>query len=293
MKIVENGINSDFFHIEKPFDFAAHSSIGIGGKAKIAYYPRTLESCVDLLNFLQAEGIPYVVVGNLTNVLPKDEDTDNIVVCTKKLTDAQIGRKIFVQSGIMSGQLLRACRYAGKSGIEFLNGIPCTLGGAVYMNAGVNGAHMEDVVESVLVWINGETQTLTLSECEYAYKSSVFMKKGGVILGATLALKDADVESIAQKERYYARKRSHLPKGKSMGCVFKNPPNESAGELIERAGFKGRSIGEAYVSETHANFIINRQRATARDVRALIRCIQTEVEQKFDIKLQEEIRYLT
>ena len=281
------------FSIERPFNFALHSSIGVGGNAPFACYPQTVDDCCRLLDFLQSEEISFLTVGNMTNVLPMDTGTEKIVISTKKLVHAEIGKTVFVEAGVMSGRLLRACRCAGKSGVEFLNGIPCTLGGALFMNAGVSGRYIAEIVDSVVVWMDGKKQTLTVDECRYAYKRSRFMDDGGVILGAWLSLTDATVKSIEETERYYVEKRRHLPLGKSMGCVFKNPEGYVAGRLIEQAGLKGARIGGAYVSEKHANFILNDGAATSSDVCELIACIKKEIEKQFGIKLQEEIRYLT
>lgn len=279
--------------IERPFNFAKHSSIGVGGNAPFACYPQTIEACCKLLDLLYTEGVPFLIVGNMTNVLPMDTGTEKIVICMRKLIRAEIGETVYVEAGVISGCLLRACRYAGKSGAEFLNGIPCTLGGALYMNAGVNGRYIAEIVDSVSVWLDGKLQTLTKDECQYAYKHSIFMERGGVILSAQLSLTNASTAEIKAIETYYAQRRRHLPTGRSMGCVFKNPEGHVAGQLIEQAGLKGMRIGGAYVSNEHANFILNDGSAKSRDICALIALIKEEIEKQFGIKLQEEIRYLT
>jgi UDP-N-acetylmuramate dehydrogenase len=281
------------FTTEKPFDFTKNSSIGCGGNAEIAFYPRTQEEMKKLLQRLQCDKVNFYVLGNLTNVLPADENVNKAVVSTKKLIGIQIGKRVFVEAGVKSGNLIRACRNAGKSGVEFLTGIPCTLGGALYMNAGVNGRYIAEIVESVFILRDGKTVVLPIEECKYGYKTSVFMNNGDVILGATLRLEDGDKRNIIETEKEYLKRRQHLPKGKSMGCVFKNPKGLFAGGLIEQAGLKGKRIGRAKISDTHANFIINENGATSEDIKTLIRLIKTEVEKKCNVLLQEEIRYLT
>ncbi|MBQ8229868.1 MAG: UDP-N-acetylmuramate dehydrogenase [Clostridia bacterium] len=281
------------FASETPFAFSRHSSIGCGGSAKIAFYPRSVAETTALLQKLERDGIPYFVVGNMTNILPADEGTDKAIVCMKSLNGVAVADSAFVYAGATSGALLSACKRANKSGAEFLSGVPCTLGGALYMNAGAGGAYISEIVESVLVYEGGETRILSVKDCAYSYKKSAFMENGGVILGASLRLKTADAATIETREEYYKDRRKHLPKGRSMGCVFKNPEGAFAGDLIERSGLKGLRLGDAKVSEEHANFIINDGNATARDIRALISLIKNAVWSQYGVRLEEEIRYLT
>ncbi len=279
---------------EEPFNFSKHSSIGVGGEAEIAFYPENEKQFIDIITRLQECGLGYIIVGNMTNVLPPDAGTKKAVICTKRMSQMQIENKIFVSAGVMSGSFLKVCCDARKSGAEFLVGIPCTIGGALYMNAGVNGRCIAEIVESVLVYREGEILTLSQKDCQYSYKSSVFMKNEDIILGVTLRLTDSNEENIRAAQKFYIQRRAHLPKGKSMGCVFKNPleTSISAGEWIERAGLKGERIGGAYVSEMHANFIINEKNATAKDIRSLIMRIKERVYTQYKVLLQEEIRYL-
>lgn len=276
---------------EAPFDFAKHSSIGCGGKAAVAFYPKNVAETTSLLQKLQNDGVEYCVLGNLTNVLPSDAGTDKAVVCTKDLNGIMLTEKgVFAYAGVMSGNLLRFCKQNARTGAEFLQGIPCTLGGALFMNAGAGGRYIADVVEKVLVCRKGELLSLPVAECGYAYKKSIFMQNGDVILGASLSLEKADEKEIAEKEKYYAERRAHLPKGRSMGCVFKNPDGASAGALIERSGLKGLRWGGAYVSAQHANFIINDGKCRARDIETLIGLIKNAVFAQYGVRLEEEIR---
>ena len=291
VKSVLNGYEA--FHSETPFDFSRHSSIGCGGTARAAFYPRSVEEAVELLKKLQTDGVPYLVLGNLTNVLPSDEAMEKVVVCLKAMDGVAVEGEAFAYAGVTSSGLLRACKTAQKSGAEFLSGIPCTLGGALYMNAGAGGKYICEIVKSVLVYELGKTRILSLNDCGYSYKKSVFMENDCVILGASLRLGSADMPTIERCERYYKERRKHLPKGRSMGCVFKNPKVGFAGELIEKSGLKGFRIGGAKVSEEHANFIINDGNASSRDIRALIAFIQNAVWAQYGVKLEEEIRYLS
>ena len=192
----------------------------------------------------------------------------------------------------MSGRLLTYLTQAGLGGVEFLAGIPCTLGGILFMNGGAGGQYIADCVESVRVYRDGQVTDLPMSACGYAYKQSIFMRTGDVILGGKLRLKHSAPNAVQEEIKRWLLKRAHLPKGKSMGCVFKNPQGYTAGKLIEEAGLKGQRVGGAKVSEQHANFILNDRGATANDIHTLIALIKDTVWQRYSVRLEEEIRYL-
>ncbi len=272
-----------------PFDLAKNSSIGVGGYAEIAYAPQTDEELLRLVQTLTKQGKPYFVVGNMTNVLPADGKSKRVFILTKNLNGIDGN---YFGAGVTAGQFLKYCKEQNVSGGEFLAGIPCTLGGALYMNAGVAGAYIGDIVESVRVLRKGKLHTLKKEDCAYAYKTSAFMGTDAVILGATLRLQTADKITIEEKLAHYKDRRKHLPKGKSMGCVFKNPENLVAGQLIEGAGLKGLRVGGAHISKSHANFIINDACATSAHVRSLIEIIKNAVFAQYKIRLREEINYL-
>ncbi len=277
-------------YTERPFHFTKHSTIGCGGFAETAYYPRNEQEVLSLLSALKDN---WLAVGNLSNVLPSDEGTKRIVICTKKLTDIHLVEDgVFISAGVTSGALLRYMKTMWYSGAEFLAGIPCTLGGILYMNGGAGGKYVAELVQHVRIIRDGKVLELSREECEYSYKHSVFMRTNDFILGASLRLEKATEEVINDEIQRWLNKRAHLPKGKSMGCVFKNPQDISAGVLIERAGLKGLRIGGAKVSEQHANFIINDQNATSADIRALIERIKQTVYKRYGIMLEEEIKYL-
>ena len=277
-------------YTERPFDFTKHSTIGCGGFAKVAYYPKNEEETLFLLSACK-DG--WIALGNLSNVLPSDEGVNKTVICTKRLTEIRETQDgTFVSAGVTSGALLRYMKENGLSGAEFLVGIPCTLGGILYMNGGAGGKYIADIVKSVRIVQNGKVINLPVEECLYSYKNSMFMRTGDFILGATLRLKKTDEASVDKEIRRWIDKRVHLPKGKSMGCVFKNPQGAFAGELIEKTGLKGFRLGGAKVSEAHANFIINDKNATAAEIRALILLVKNAVFAQYGITLEEEIQYL-
>lgn len=280
------------FTTEENYDFSKNSTIGVGGSSPLAVFPNSLQQAVCLLDFFQKENQPFYPLGNLSNILPTDGVSKRFVFSTKKLNTVSQEKGLFVEAGVTSGALLSFCKQRALTGAEFLFGIPCTLGGALYMNAGVSGKYISEIVESVTAYIDGKVEELPVEDCNYAYKQSVFMQTDGVILGARLRLKVATSEDVSRKIAYYAERRLHLPKGKSMGCVFKNPPDVSAGKLVEGAGLKGMRLGGAVVSKEHANFIINDKNATAKDIKSLILLIKNAVFAQYKIKLEEEIRYL-
>ncbi len=276
---------------EKPFSFKKHSTVGCGGNAEIAYYPQTVERMAALVSACKKRGIPYRVLGNLSNVLPADEGFDGVILSTKRLNAVAVEEKCFAYAGATSATLIAAAKRARLSGVEFLSGIPCTLGGALYMNAGVSGRYIGEIVESVLVLRAGEKRLLSVEACGYAYKKSAFMENDDVILGGFLRLSPSTEDEIEEREREYLARRRHLPKGRSMGCVFKNPVGRFAGALIEGCGLKGYTVGGAKIAEEHANFIIN-DGGTAQDIRALIKAMKTAVKTRYGIDLQEEIEYI-
>lgn len=278
------------YETEERFSFARHASIGCGGYAKMAVFPKNQEELVAVVTQLKDKGTPYCVVGKLTNTLPPDGETDTVIVSTLRIksTDGK-----FFSSGLTGAELLAYCRKNGLCGAEFLYGIPCSFGGVLFMNAGVGGAYISDIVESVRVLRNGKVADIPVKECEYGYKTSVFMQNGDCILGANLRLLPESERMITELIAHYKERRVHLPKGKSMGCVFKNPENGVAGKLIEGAGLKGFRVGGAVVSEMHANFIINDRGATSMQIKCLIDVIKSAVYAQYKIRLQEEIRYLT
>lgn len=297
----ESDLKKDYadFTTENPFDFALRSSIGCGGVARLAFCPRSKGELISLLERLHADGVGYRVLGNLTNVLPPDGESKRAVVRLKHLQvvkEEQNG--LYVSAGATSGLLLRVCAAANLSGAEFLAGIPCTVGGALFMNAGVSGRYIAEIVQSVRVLYQNKQQELSLADCKYAYKTSVFMQDEFLILGASLRLTPATAGAVEREIKGYLQKRAHLPKGRSMGCVFKNPQppeypeNISAGKLIEGAGLKGMRVGGAFVSDTHANFIINDKNATSEQIKRLIDIIKNAVYAQYKIRLEEEIRYL-
>ena len=270
-----------------PYNFSAHTTYGVGGKAKVAYLPNTLLQAKAVYDSVIKQKIPFVVIGNGSNVLVSDKGFVGVVISTSKLCGIiRAGENtLFCLAGTKISNLLKYCKKHNLSGLEYLTGIPATIGGAAFMNAGVGGVAIGDNIESVRIY-NGKTIVLNNSQCNFAYRYSIMRDITPLILGITLRVNTSDTQTIEERLRYYSERRLHLPKGKSCGCVFKNPAGFSAGYLIDACGLKGKCVGEAVVSEKHANFILN-YGSSAEDIKKLINKVKDSVSEKFGIKLQE------
>lgn len=274
------------------FDFSRNTTYGLGGRASDAYFPRTVLEAKNLYSELNQRGIPFKIIGNGSNLLVSDSGFDGSVICTKHMQGiVQVGNdRLLCLSGTKISQLLYYCKKHRLSGAEYLYGIPATVGGAAFMNAGVNGAAIGDNIESVKIF-DGKIRKLSHEMCNFGYRQSTMRDINCVILSIMLKLENKSEEEIEEKINFYRNRRAHLPKGKSCGCVFKNPNGCSAGYLIEACGLKGARFGGAEVGKEHANFIIN-DGGTARDVKTLIGIIKDSVFNKFGILLEEEVVYI-
>ena len=272
---------------------AKASTIRVGGRAAFAFFPKSIKEFIRLLDLLDDADIPFCVLGKMSNVLPPDGYLQKALVFTTKLTSMEFSKTVFAEAGVSVGAFLKECAAHGKIGAEFLAGIPCTIGGAAYMNAGASGKYISDIVKRVLVYRQKKLRVLTKKDCGYAYKKSRFMDDEGIILGVEFLLENGTQEDALGYQRYVLKSREWLPKGYSMGCVFKNPLGDSAGRLIDGAGLKGLRIGKAEVSTIHANFILNVGGATAEEIKQLISIVKNAVYAQYKIRLEEEIRILS
>ena len=217
-----------------------------------------------------------------------------IIICTSQLNsfyeEEQEGEVILnLSCGAAVSALLKLCRQNGYSGAEFLAGIPASLGGIVYMNGGA-GKYISECVESVRIF-DGKIRELSNKECDFSYKHSTMRDIKCFILSVKLRLKRENPQIVRKNIEDALSARSHIPAGRSCGCVFENYCGVSAGKIIESAGLKGATFGKAYVSRDHANFIIN-EGERAEDVFRLIKYIKQEVYKKFGITLKEEVCYI-
>jgi UDP-N-acetylmuramate dehydrogenase len=271
-----------------------HTTFKIGGPAKFFFEPEDIKDLKLLLSLSNKHKIPFFVLGAGSNILVNDKGINGITV---RLNSPYFKKIIFKNSyletgsGAMLNQVLRFAAGHSLSGIEFLAGIPGTVGGSLVMNAGIPGENIGDVVEKIMVMdYKGNIKTLNKKYIEFGYRSSNLSKY--IILKARLKLiKEAKKKIKHNITRYLsyrvATEDLSLP---SAGCIFKNPRAESAGRLIDLCGLKGKRIGGACVSLKHANFILNLKCAKAGDVLKLMDLIKKRVKNKFNINLETEIK---
>ncbi len=279
---------------ERNFSFAQNTTIGIGGNAPLAVFPENIAQLAQALEVLNGEGARWLVLGAGANVLASDNGFQGVVIKTDRLNAIDVADGLLcAECGVRISSLLRYAQKKGLGGLSFMAGIPASVGGAVLMNAGVAEGHIGDRIRSVTVLEpDGKIRKFLRDECRFSYKRTLFSESSRIILNAELSLERRKSEEIGEEIRTVFENRKRLPAGRSMGCVFKNPPGVSAGALIEQAGLKGAREGGAVVSERHANFIINSGGATAENVRTLIERIRSEVCRIFHVSLEEEIRYI-
>jgi UDP-N-acetylmuramate dehydrogenase len=245
------------------------------------------------LKFAHEHRVPVTLLGNGSNVIVKDGGIRGITLSLKKLnTITCTGAELVAQTGATIIEASRRARDAGLTGLEFACGIPGTVGGAFYMNAGAYGGQIADVLESVLVLTEqGEFKTLSKEEFDFDYRKSVFSAKRYIALEGTFRLQKGDKAQIQAKmdELTIARETKQPLEYPSCGSVFKRPPGMFAGKLIQDSGLQGTRIGGAEVSKKHAGFIVNVDNATATEYMSLVRHVQQTVKDKFGVELETEV----
>jgi UDP-N-acetylmuramate dehydrogenase len=273
---------------------AAHTSFGVGGPAELYLEPKTAAAMVAAVRALKAAEVPTVVLGRGTNVLVSDLGVKGAVVCSYPgLSRLEVsGSRVVAAAGVLLGRLCHAAADAGLSGMEAMAGIPGTLGGALFMNAGANGTTIGDLVDSAaVVGPDGETHHVRADEMEFAYRSSNLCEKGWWVLEATLSLASGCADKV--HEQVYGALQQRCAKqpvaSPSAGSIFKRPPGDYAGRIVEEVGAKGLRVGGAEISGKHANFIVNVGGATAADVLALIHEAQKRAYEQFGLRLEPEV----
>lgn len=276
-------------------EMSKHTTFRIGGEAEYFLMPDSAEKLSRLLCELNRVKMPYFILGNGSNLLVGDEGIDGAVISLcKRMSNIKCeGSELYAECGVLLSRVASEALKNELCGFEFASGIPGTVGGAVYMNAGAYGSEMSGIVKSVdYADKSGRIQTVDSADCGFGYRKSVFAERGDIILGCRLSLEKGRAEDIrAEMNELTKRRVTKQPLDKpSAGSVFKRPEGYFAGGLIEQAGLKGFSIGGAQVSEKHAGFIINTGGATAADVIKLIRHIQKTVFDQFGVMLETEIK---
>lgn len=267
----------------------------VGGLADLVVQPNNSSEFLELLNLLSSSNVPWVVLGEGSNTIVYDKGISGVVISTKKLKKIEIidGTKVLAESGAILGTILNKTIKAGLTGFEFAAGIPGTVGGGIFMNAGANDGEIKDVVDTVWIWLRGEEIALSRSEIKFEYRKS-HLPQGSVITKAIFKLEQGNSSESARSVKDYMTKRNLTQpiKMSNTGSIFKNPPQIAAGQLIEELGLKGFGIGGAKFSDLHANFIVNSGNATARDVLELIKTAKREALLQRGIKLETEVRVI-
>ena len=277
---------------------APYSSFRIGGRARLGCFPKSSDELVKALQLAIRTDTPYLVIGNASNVVFADAGFDGVVIFTGGCKHVEIREnRIFAEAGATLMSIALAAKEASLSGMEFAYGIPGTLGGAVFMNAGAFGGCMADVCVASAYFdaACGEIRCTEGSAQAFANRSSIYTHAPGfTVLRAELCLQAGVKDEIEARMRdFMTRRRTTQPLDlPSAGSVFKRPAGHFAGKLIEECGLKGRRIGGAEVSEKHAGFIVNRGGATAQDVKELVALIRACVRQETGVDLECEIRFL-
>jgi len=274
-----------------------HSSMKTGGVAKRAEGPEDEDELCQIIKTLKEADEKYIVLGNMSNVLLPDEEIEVSLIVTTEMKTVEMKNEntVYASAGMSFTKLSIDMCKRGLTGLEFAYGIPGTVGGAVYMNAGAYGGEAKDVITKVYALDNnGNVLEFTNEECEFGYRKSVFQKNGFVILGAEFSLVTADAqECVKTAKEIMGRRVDKQPlEYPSCGSTFKRPEGYFAGALIEEAGLKGYSVGGAQVSEKHAGFVINKDNAKTADVLALMRHIRETIKAKNGVVMEAEIRLL-
>ena len=293
-------------HVQENVSLKRYTAARIGGKADILISVETSAELAQVTRYCWEHDIPFIILGSGSNILVSEAGVRQLVVLNraKKIIFYLHSRPatVWAESGANFGALARQAASRGLSGLEWAAGIPGTLGGAVYGNAGAHGSDiscnlvMADILHPSPVHGAQKQEILqedwSVRQFDYEYRSSSIKRQLGkvVVLSAQLKLGRSTPETVqAKMDEYSTIRRNTQPSGASLGSIFKNPDGDFAGRLIEAAGLKGKKIGKVEVSQKHANFFINHGNATANDYAGLIRLVQKEVREKFGISLELEI----
>lgn len=296
-EVIRDVCEKYFCKYEKNCEMSRHTTFKTGGAADFAVYPDSIESLKGICVALDSLKVKYMVVGNGSNLLFPDEGFRGVAVITTTMKNAEVvGNTIKADCGASLIKLSVMARDNSLKGFEFAYGIPGSVGGAVYMNAGAYGSEISDILKSCRVYDreSGEILSFCNSECDFSYRNSIFEKGKNryIILDAEFELEEGNTDEIGVlMEDYMSRRRDKQPlEYPSAGSAFKRTEGYFTAKLIDDAGLKGYTIGGAQVSEKHAGFIINKGNATANDVKSLMKHIKDTVKEKFGVDIEGEIR---
>lgn len=286
---------------------ANHTTFRVGGPAKYVFLPSSIEEISAITDYCKKEHVKYYIVGNGSNLLFTDDGFDGIIIkIGKEFADINVdGETIYALAGALLSKIGAVALNNSLTGFEFGAGIPGTVGGAVYMNAGAYGGEMKDVLLYVDILSDGEVKRLNVDDLGLGYRTSSIEKKNesnlkngigdtDIILGACIQLSKGNSEEIKAtmddlKEKRVSKQPLEYP---SAGSTFKRPEGYFAGKLVEDAGLKGYRVGGACVSPKHAGFVVNDQQATASDILKLMQDVSNIVYDKFGVRLEPEVRII-
>ena len=273
-----------------------HTTYGIGGPAEFMVFPKSKNDLIQTIRYAKKINQPISILGSGSNILISDKGLKGIVISLKGSLKKVIVKKktMYAECGAMLGKIVKESVKNDLIGLENLNGVPGTLGGALIMNAGAWGGEIsENLIRVELLDKNGKLKSLKKNEINFSYRKSSF-NKNDILLSAEFLLKRADKAIINKNfvEAQTGRKSTQPLNKRSAGSLFKNPKGKSAGKLLDDAGLKGLSIGEAKISEKHANFFINEGNASSEDMLLLIKKAHKVVKDKFQINLELEVKLM-
>ena len=274
---------------------ALHTSFRIGGPADWYVSVGNVEQLQKVLQYLEEKKEPWFLLGRGSNLLVGDLGYRGCVISMDGMNDIRVdGNCITAQAGAPLARVSQLAMENGLTGLEFASGIPGSVGGALVMNAGAYDGSMDLVVREVTVLLDGQIQTLPAEEMHFAYRHSMFKETNAIALETRMELQAGDREQIlAKMQDFAARRRDKQPlEYPSAGSTFKRPEGMFAGKLIMDAGLRGYTVGGAQVSEKHCGFVINKDHATAADVRNVIEDVRAKVQEAFGVRLEEEVIYL-
>jgi len=275
-----------------------HTTFKIGGNCIALIEPREVSDIVETIKICRENSIKFFVIGNGSNLLVPDEGYNGVIIKLKgEFSTIQVeGEYLIVNSGAKLSEVYTVAYENSLTGFEFASGIPGTIGGAIYMNAGAYGGEMKDIVESVEVLDldNFELKELKNEDLDFSYRKSIIQRKNYIVTTIKLKLQKGNKEEInAVYEDLRERRNSKQPLNfGSAGSTFKRPEGHFASKLIEDAGLKGYHINDAWVSEKHSGFVVNKGNASYKEVMELIEYVQNVVFEKFGVKLETEVRIL-
>ncbi|MGQ2376342.1 UDP-N-acetylmuramate dehydrogenase [Companilactobacillus zhachilii] len=267
-----------------------------GGPADTLAFPKTRKELVEIVDTARDNQVPITVIGNASNLIIKDGGIRGIVIILPNFHKIEVSdTSVTAEAGATIINTTIEAQKAGLTGIEFAAGIPGSVGGAVFMNAGAYGGEIKDCFESAEVLMpDGRITTLTHSDMDFGYRHSIVQDNGGIVISATFSLKRGNKEAIQEEmDRLNELRRSKQPlEYPSCGSVFKRPKGHFTGPLIIKAGLQGKMVGGAQVSMKHAGFIVNIKHATATDYMNLIHLIQKVVKEDSGVSLHTEVRII-